>query len=83
MLDSDAPVGATPESTEATPAATPPRRRRAASRPAGPPKANTSGFVICTFLTYNVMLSGNRVSPFAFAKGMVYTSSPPVALSAK
>ena len=39
MLDSDAPVGATPESTEATPAATPPRRRRAASRPAGPPKA--------------------------------------------
>ncbi len=38
MLDSDAPTGATPESTESTPA-TPTRRRRAASRPAGPPKA--------------------------------------------
>ena len=41
MLDSDAPItGATPESADSTPApATPPRRRRAASRPAGPPKA--------------------------------------------
>ena len=35
MLDSDAPSGATPESTETTPA--PRRRRRAATRPAGPP----------------------------------------------
>lgn len=37
MLDSDAPMGATSESPEASPA--PRRRRRAASRPAGPPAA--------------------------------------------
>ncbi|MFP5417390.1 MAG: Rne/Rng family ribonuclease [Actinomycetes bacterium] len=43
MLDSDAPAGATPESTEsAAPGEStppPPRRRRAASRPAGPPRS--------------------------------------------
>ena len=38
MLDSDAPFGAPADSTESsTPA--PRRRRRAASRPAGPPRA--------------------------------------------
>ena len=38
MLDSDVPTGATPESADSAPATPPRRRRRAASRPAGPPK---------------------------------------------